>query len=95
MSVRSVNLTKASARLACFWLMQALALPCLAHAQGTGGDSAYTIGPCHIRTDSLMNWDAIASHVDRQARLVVAGKAVSSLTEQALSYNVSGAPGRP
>lgn len=153
-------MTRASARVVCFWLVQALALPSTAHAQDAARDSVFTTGPCRTHTDSAVVWESVASHVDRQPRVVpatlpmfptrlrstdgysgrivlsmvvdtlghvqpasvsveestdprlsswgcivaltlrftpalVAGRPVSALTEQALSYNVSGSPGRP
>jgi hypothetical protein len=41
-----------------------------ARAQAAGRDSVFTVGPCRIHTDSLVDWQGVASHVDRQARVV-------------------------
>ncbi|CAN5398967.1 hypothetical protein BH09GEM1_BH09GEM1_28030 [soil metagenome] len=151
---------RTSARLIGFLIVQVLSLAPAARAQDASRDSVFTTGPCRIRSDSVVAWDNIASHVDRQPRVVpatlpmfpmrlrstdgysgrivlsmvvdtlgrvqpasvsveestdprlsswgcivaltlrfapalVAGRPVSALTEQALSYNFSGAPGRP
>src|SRR4051812_50049050 len=44
----------------------------VAQSQATNRDSTFRVGQCPIHTDSLLNWDKVANHVDRQARLVPA-----------------------
>ncbi len=63
---------RASARQICLLMMQVLFLAGVAQSQSAGRDSVFLRGQCPLRTDSLVNWDSVASHVDRQARLMPA-----------------------
>lgn len=50
--------------------MQVLLLAGNAKAQNTGRDASFLKGLCPLRSDSLVNWGSVTSHVDRQAQLV-------------------------
>jgi hypothetical protein len=63
---------RVSARQIGLLLVHVLFLAGVAQSQGTGRDSVFLVGQCPLRTDSLVNWDSVASHVDRQARLLPA-----------------------
>jgi hypothetical protein len=63
---------RASTRRICLVLVHVCFVTGVAESQGAARDSAFLVGQCPLRTDSLVNWDSVASHVDRQASLLPA-----------------------
>lgn len=63
---------RASTRRICLVLMQVCFVAGVVQSQSAGRDSVFLLGQCPLRTDSLVNWESVASHVDVQARLVPA-----------------------